>query len=311
MTWLLILFFAQADLAKEAMTKGNYAQAAKLYAQLAAAYPNEPLIRFNQALAQYSAQQYAAAIPTFQRFLKSQPTHPQANLLLASSLVKTQKPCEALAPLQQATPLQSAAEYWSVAAQAQFDCLDYAAAVQAYEAWTRLAPTNPRAWYGLGRARLEVQDKTGAAEAFARLSSLPYSSELRQIEIDVARGLAKQKRIPEARQAYERLLSNNPRDAEAEYELGALADSPEAALEHYRRAVECQPNFPIAQAALGRALLATGQGPAAIPHLEAAAKTLNDKSVWTALANAYRSANRPADAQRALAKAQRPSAKSN
>lgn len=302
MILLLWFWMWQADAAKEAMVKGRYAEAAKLYAQLAKANPNEPLIRFNLGVAQYSAQQYAGAVASLQSFLKAQPGHPQANLLTAASLLKLQKACDALPFVKRAEGLAASAEYLGVAGQASLDCLDYAGAAKSFAAWARLEPLSTRAWYGLGKARVELQDETGAQEAFARLSSLPYSAELRQLELEIARGLVKQKRAAEAREAYARILTHDPKDAEAEYELGGLQETAEAALPHYERAIAAKPDLWIAQAALGRALLSIGRGAEAVGPLEKAAAKLKDKSVWTALANAYRAAGRNEEARRALLK---------
>jgi tetratricopeptide (TPR) repeat protein len=301
--WLLLVWLWQGDAAKEAMLRGRYAEAARLYQQMVKATPGEPLLRFNLGLAQYSAKQYAGAVASFQSFLKSQPAHPQANLLAASSLVKLEKACEALPYLKRAEALAASAEYLSVAGPAQLECLDYAGAAKSFAAWARLEPLNTRAWYGLGKARVELQDEEGAREAFARLSSLPYSAELRQLELEIARGLAKQKRVPEAREAYARILAYDASDAEALFELGGLQETAEAALPHYEKAVAARADFWIAQAALGRALLSLGRGAEAVGPLEKAAANLNEKSVWAALANAYRAAGRDADARRALLRA--------
>lgn len=303
MILLLWVWLWQGDAAKDAMQKGRYGEAVRLYQQMVKANPGEPLLRFNLGLAQYSAQQYAGAAASFQSFLKAQPAHPQANLLAAASLVKLEKACEALPFVRKASAMGNRAEYLGVAGQAQLQCLDFPGAAKSYEEWTRIDPLSTRAWYGLGKARVELQDEAGAQEAFARLSSLPYSAELRQLELEIARGLVKQKRVAEAREAYARILANDAKDAEAEFELGGLQETAEAALPHYERAVAAKPDLWIAQAALGRALLSVGRGREAVGPLEKAAAKLNEKSVWAALANAYRAAGKNEDARRALLKA--------
>lgn len=303
MIWVLWLWLGQAEAAKDAMQKGRFAEAVRLYQQMVKSQPGEPLLRFNLGLAQYSAQQYAGAVVSFQKFLQAQPGHPQGNLLAAAALVKQKKGCEALPHLEKAKALERSVEYLGVAGEAQMDCLDFAGAARSYGAWAQLDPLSTRAWYGLGKARAELQDEAGAREALARLSSLPYSPELRQVELEIARGLAKQKRVVEAREAYGRILAERGADAEAEFELGGLQEKAEEALPHYERAVAAKPDFWIAQAALGRALLSVGRGAEAVGPLEKAAAKLQEKSVWAALANAYRAAGRNEDARRALAKA--------
>jgi tetratricopeptide (TPR) repeat protein len=158
----------------------------------------------------------------------------------------------------------------------------------------------------MGVAMLNSGNEAGAKEAFARLSALGPSPELRRLERDVARGLWKAGRFAEAREALGRVKALGLREATLEYELGDSVEKlegPELAVPYYREAVKLDAKLIPAQAALGRALVALKQQQEAIPHLEIAAKANVDRSLWAALANAYRAVGRNEDAKLALQRA--------
>jgi len=303
---LLLLLLAQSHPATEAMRQGRYADAARLYEAELKSNPNQPLLRFNLSLALYSAHNYQRALSTLQSFLKLQPSHPAANLIAASSLLKLKQGCPALDYLKRAEALANSPEYLEPRAEAEAACGNHAEAARFWLTLTGRQPANPRAWYGLGMAHTATGDEAAAKQAFARLSALGPSPELNRLEREVARGLWSAARYPEARLALERALSLSPRDPSLHYDLGDTIekiDGPAAALPHYRAALRLDPKLIVAHAALGRALATLEQHAAALPPLETAARANIDKSLWAALANAYRALGRPAEARAALAKA--------
>jgi protein O-GlcNAc transferase len=303
---LLLLLLAQSHPATDAMRHGRFAEAARLYEAELKTNPNQPLLRFNLGLALYSARNYQRALSTLQSFLKLQPSHPAANLIAASSLLKLKQPCPALDYLKRAEALSPSPEYLEPRAEAEAACGNHAAATPFWLALTGRQPANPRAWYGLGMAYSASGDEAAAKQAFARLSALGPSPELTRLERDVARGLWSAGRFAEARPALERVLALGLRDPSLHYELADTIEKlngPEPALPHYRAALRLDPTLIVAHAALGRALATLQQPAAAIPHLETAARANIDKSLWAALANAYRAVGRSADARAALAKA--------
>lgn len=304
---LCLFLFLQADAAREAMRAGRYAEAAKLYAALAKANPAEVGFQLNAGLAHYSARQYKAALAAMKLVLKQQPDQPAANLVAGASLLKLNEGCPALDYLKRAASLSQTPEYAGQRAEAEAACGNAAAAV---EWWRRLLAQDNRStrgWYGLGLAQVAQGNEAAAQESFARLSALGPSPELRRLERDIARGLWTAGRYAEARQALERVQAQGVREASLEYELGDTVEKlegPAAALVHYEAVLKIDPKHAVAHGALGRALAALQRPAEAIPHLEVAARAGIDKSLWLALANAYRAVGRTADARVALQKGQ-------
>jgi tetratricopeptide (TPR) repeat protein len=237
--------------------------------------------------------------------LKVQPASPQANLIAGAALLKLNQACPSLPYFEKAQALRSLPEYMEHRAEAEAGCGHPAEAARWFEQLAEKQPGNTRSWYGLGLARVAEGKEAAAREAFARLSTLPPSTELRKLERDVARGLWTAGRFAEAREALARVKAQGGGSATLEYELGDCyekLDGPAAALPFYREAVRLDPKLINAQAALGRALAALGQPREAIAPLEIAARVNIDKSLWAALANAYRAVGRNEDARIALQK---------
>ncbi len=302
----LLLLLAQADAAREAMRAGRFAEAARLYEDLSRQNPDEPMLQLNIGLAHYSARKYQAALAAVQKLLKVQPDLPPANLIAGASLLKLKQGCPSLAYLKKAQSLSANPEYAEQRAEAEAACGNSAAAV---EWWRRVASAqarNPRAWYGLGLAQVAIGEEAAAQESFARLTALGPSPELRKLERDVARGLWTAGRYEEARGALEQVKRLGVKEASLEYELGDCVEKiegPAQALPYYREAVRLDPKLVSARAALGRALISLEKPAEALPHLEIAARANIDKSLWLAVANAYRALGRNEEARAALQKA--------
>jgi predicted Zn-dependent protease len=101
-----------------------------------------------------------------------------------------------------------------------------------------------------------------------------------------------------------RSLLNATAGAEPQFLYGASLlnlQQPIEAMPYLRAAVSRDPNFQPARAALGQALLQTGNLNEAIPLLEQSAGTDQDGAVHFQLFRAYQLAGRKADAERALA----------
>jgi len=99
-------------------------------------------------------------------------------------------------------------------------------------------------------------------------------------------------------------LAENPSDPHAEFELGQIAfmrSNLPAALQHYSRAVELQPDLVDAQLALGKVLNEMGQPKEAVKHLLAVIELdPEDSSAHYQLAQAYRSLDQREDARREM-----------
>ncbi len=308
MIWLLILTLTsgQADAARDAMRAGKFDEAARLYAALVKQFPEDFMIRYNVGLALYSAKKYGAALAELKVFLKSQPASPQGNLIAGASMLKLGEACPSISYFERALGLRELPEYLEQRAEAEAACGHPGEAARWFELLTVKQPRNTRGWYGLGLARVAEGNEAAAKDAFARLSTLPPSPELRKLERDVARGLWTAGRFAEAREALLRVKALGGATATVEYELGDCyekLDGPDAALPFYREAVKLDGKLINARAALGRALVGLKKADEAIVHLEIAARANIDKSLWAALANAYRVVGRNEDARIALQKA--------
>src|SRR2546422_874334 len=109
----------------------------------------------------------------------------------------------------------------------------------------------------------------------------------------------------EAQKLFERELVLNPRDAQAEYQLGELywvRNQPREALQHFLRAVELYPNFTDALIAAGKAWTAQDEPDRALDLLQRSVEIDPDNEVaHYRLAQAYRKKGRSAEAEQELA----------
>ncbi len=192
-----------------------------------------------------------------------------------------------------------------------------------------LARKSPEALYWQSRAANEL-----ARAAFAQLAKLPPSVESHQVLAELYRNLG---RHGDAIQAWKAALELAPGDPHLEQELATsvymsrdyaaaekmareliakdpkvaemhfiLGDSlmnqqqPEQAAEPLRKALGLRPDYPAAQAVLGRALLQMGRSAEAIPHLVAALPADSDGSLHFQLSRAYQGAGQSEKAAAAM-----------
>jgi arylsulfatase A-like enzyme/Flp pilus assembly protein TadD len=127
-------------------------------------------------------------------------------------------------------------------ARALFALARYREAGPHFEEAARRSPAQAAAWEGAAECRLRAGD---AAGALARLregqASAPTDAALRGREAEVLRD---QRRLPEARRAYEAAIALSPRSARLQVELGELLrDLGQAgeAVRHLQTAVELEP----------------------------------------------------------------------
>jgi tetratricopeptide (TPR) repeat protein len=321
------------------MASGDYARAASIYGELSRLHPAEPGLKLNAGLALFSAGRYAEAEPNFVAFLISNRNHAPAQLMLGMTRLKRNRPCEALQPLTAANSLsRNQPKVLLELGSACLECGRTPEAVRHFEELSRLTPQSPRAWFALGSAYLKAERRAEAYSAFSRLAGLPDSGELHELLAESAhlqgkheeaiaewdkairllpgdgrlprlraRGLWRAGRYEEAALALQRLRNPESPEATLEYELGDCVyrlEGAEAAVPILTRSVALAPELIPARAALGRALLETGDAKGAIAHLEAAARSGIDPSVWMALSNAYRLTGRPREAAAAAQRAQ-------
>jgi tetratricopeptide (TPR) repeat protein len=166
---------AKAQRGKQAMAEGNFALAAQLYAELAAAIPNNPGLLLNLGMAQHMAGDDTKAIPNLQAALKADPNIFPANLFLGASYLRTGEMANAVAPLQKAVELNPS--YPDVRAMLGDALLELGRPSEAIEHYHKLAELKPEVaggWVG------QVQSyETLAQQAFQKLEdSAPESAYL-------------------------------------------------------------------------------------------------------------------------------------
>ncbi len=124
-----------------------------------------------------------------------------------------------------------------------------------------------------------------------------------------AEGKAGSPDIAEAASEFEQELRLNPGNANAAYELAEIqrkAGQLEEAKRYFEAAVASYPNFEEAQVGLAATLMAQQKPELALPHLEKAVQLNPDDPVaWYRLAQADRSTGREAEQRKALAEFQR------
>jgi tetratricopeptide (TPR) repeat protein len=89
---LLLLAQSLSQQGAEAMRRGRFADAERIYRQLIKEHPDEIRLRMNLGLAMHSAGKYADALPEFQAFLKAHPEPGPAHLLLGTAQLKLRRP---------------------------------------------------------------------------------------------------------------------------------------------------------------------------------------------------------------------------
>jgi Flp pilus assembly protein TadD len=173
--------------------------------------------------------------------------------------------------------------------------------VQAFEQATRLAPDEPRGWFGLGSAHTEREDSVPARAALLRAVELKpdgpgYRGELGTLETF-------RNELGQARAAFDAALAHNPGDYVALTGLGLLRlkqGAPEAALDALLRAGLMEPRYARAKTYTAVAYYQLGRHDDAIATLRQAI-ALDDKDPvpWMFLAQIWTDLFRAGDAVQA------------
>jgi len=200
-----------------------------------------------------------------------------------------------------------------------------------YEELLRLSasPVSPESSFWRAKACGKL-----AEEALSRLSQLPESAQLHELEAgrrdeqgiyreavrhwrqalqlapkdaELQRGLAlslyNSGDFEQALPILKELLAEQPDSAEVNYLVGSsllLSEEPRKAIPHLERALKSDPEFLRARGALGNALLQLGSFEEAIPHLAAALAIDEDGRIHYQLVRAYQGAGREEAARQTL-----------
>lgn len=159
----------EADLlrqAKEAMQARQFPAAERIYARLLANRPTEPGLILNLGLARFSQGNNIEAAESFQSFVRLQPDHAPAWLLLGVTQQRLDRPTEAVPALERALELDPGN---GTARLELADALLRSGrpreALGAFQALARLDPEKPQVLLGLGLSYTELSRADAAALA--------------------------------------------------------------------------------------------------------------------------------------------------
>jgi tetratricopeptide (TPR) repeat protein len=291
----------------------------------------------NLGLVAYAQGAYLDAAREFQEALQLRPALWNAQGLLGMSYLRLGRVRQAMPILEKSFPhLQDAkvrAEVGMELIRLYSETQNLDRAVDVIRVLQRTTPTNPDALYAAYRTYSSL-----AAHALADLAdSAPESARMHQIlaltlesqddfagaiaqyrkalQIDprllgihfelgrlILRGSHEEPARQQAQREFETELSTNPTHTQSEYQLGEIdwwRWNLAAALRHYSRAVELQPDFADAKIGVGKVLTIMGQPEKAVENLLSAAHIdPRNEAAHYRLALAYRKLGRDQDADR-------------
>lgn len=248
---------ALAQQAVEAERRGDFASAVSAFQKLIQSGADSPELRNNLGIAYYQLGQYVQALKQFRVVLGKDPGSVPANLFSGLSLMKLQRPKQAVTFLQRANASQPENPDVLVAlGQVQVASGALLQANAAFEKATHLRAGDADAWYGLG-----VTDRALAEQRLKASGGADRES---------ARKL-----MDAADAALARAVALNPNSVGAYMVLGEsfrIAEQYDEAVEAYKAATERKPDFAPAWAGLAVAYSAAGKDEQA---LEAARRALS------------------------------------
>lgn len=256
------------------LSRKNYAEAARLYAQARDLQPEDPRIRLGLAAALARLGKLREAIAELEQVSPRARTGGVVRAL-GSYYLLADRPVEAvqlLAPVVTQLPRHTAARFLLG--------LAYLAAGEAHRALTefseleRQLPKDPAVQLRLAQAEARLGQAEGA---LARLEPIASAmKEAPEYHVERGRALVLTGRLPEALRAAQTAQRLAPRLPQPYLLLGEIRSQQgdlRGAREHFAKAAEVDAGFLQARLALGRVLLAQGEGEAALREFDAAVRT--------------------------------------
>lgn len=163
---------------------GKPEAAIPLYRELVAAFPGEPSLGVNLAIALFKTGLFPETIAECRRLLRQRPALFPALLFLGASHLKLGDASNAVQPLRQALEINPGdANARLMLADALFSLRRFAESAGRYSQAAEALPDSPRVWYGLYRCNSALAD-----EAISRMQSLaPESPEFAAVSGDLER----------------------------------------------------------------------------------------------------------------------------
>ena len=256
------------------------------------------------ALGEYRANRFADSQSTLEGMIAAGVRKAEVFNLLAWSFHRQNKLTESVRAMRQAIALEPAVETnYDNLAQILLEQKENVAAADVIRRALEVAPDSFQVYKLKGRMEMQIGNYKRALESFSRAVALNGAD----AESLLGLGLVQEKlvQLDQAAATFEKGITRFPRDAQFYQAYGRLlAESGarlDTALTLLDKALVLDNSLPEAHYYLGKLLLAKGKAQESLPHLEAAAKLDPTSSrIHLALANAYRSLERKADAAREL-----------
>ncbi len=159
--------------ASAAQSAGNFADAAKDYAQATILSPDVPELWSNRGVMEYMAGQLDASVASLKKALQLKPGLYAPMVFLGKAYVRLGKPALAIPWLNQAHAIQPRdTEVLIALARANADLGNRRVAIGLYSDTTRIDARNSVAWFGLGVSSLDVITADGRKLATTQPDSL-------------------------------------------------------------------------------------------------------------------------------------------
>jgi len=194
----------ESEKARQLIAGGHPEQALPIYDQLVHAFPSNPDLLLNFAIAEFSAEHYRGAAEHALAALKLKPDLAPANLFLGASYLKLTEYSTAVDPLRKAVAaIPGDRNARLMLAEALAGSRQFQEALGPFQTAAELLPESPRVWYGLG----QTYDALAEVACRKLQSEFPDSSYWLTIAAD---SYLKQRRFGSAFAAYREALARGP-----------------------------------------------------------------------------------------------------
>jgi tetratricopeptide (TPR) repeat protein len=286
-------------------------EAVPVFEQILTLLPNDPHLRYNLAVAQFAAQHSADAITTLQPLLNASEPDPDVLDLASAAYEETGDTPRAVNLLRQAIVANPRkVKYYVDFAALSYKHESFQVGVEMVDAGLAQLPKAASLYIARGILYIQMGQSEKGQSDFEAANRLDPS----QASAAVAEGLAQMQssNLDQALRTVEAELKAHPNDAFLHYlkaeiisQGGPAAGSPEFndAVKAASRAVQLQPDFPLAHNVLGSLYLQSGQNEKAVEQCRAVLReNPNDQIAMYHLLQALRKVNDPKGEVPALVK---------